>query len=38
MTINPTGSRPLLEREASVDAPGWAFGGVEAALKSGPLQ
>ncbi len=25
MTINPTGSRPLLKREASVDAPAWAF-------------
>ena len=38
MTIDPTGSRPLLRREASVDAPGWAFSGLETALTTGPLQ
>ena len=39
MTVNPTGSRQLLKREASVDAPGWAFSsGLETALTRGPLQ
>ena len=39
MTINPTGSRPLLKREASVDAPGCVFSsGLETALTRGPLQ
>ena len=39
MTINPTGSRPLLMRRASVDALGCAFSsGLEAALTRGPLQ
>ena len=37
MTINPTGSRPLLKREASADAPG-AFSGLETALTRSPLQ
>ena len=39
MTINPTGSRTLLKREASVDATGWAFSsGLETTLTRGPLQ
>ncbi len=39
MTIDPTGSRPLLTRTASVDGPGWAFSsGLETALTRGPLQ
>ena len=39
MTINPTGSRPLLTRKAPVDAPEWAFSsGLETALTRGPLQ
>ena len=38
MTINPTGSRPLLKRETSDDVPGWAFSGLETALTRGPLQ
>lgn len=38
MTVNPTGSCQLLKRETSVDAPGWAFSGLETALTRGPLQ
>jgi hypothetical protein len=37
MTINPTGSSPLLTRAASVDAPEWAFSGLETAHTRGPL-
>ncbi len=38
MTVTLTGSRRLLNRETSVDAPGWAFSGLETALTRGPLQ
>jgi len=39
MTIDPTGSRPLLKREASVEGPRWAFSsGLETPFTRGPLQ